>query len=622
MYIIYSGKSRQYASIAKSFRKDGKTHISYTYLGKVLDRDAGVYENTEKGIFTYDLSTDQYGTPPENFCVKQVVDHVAARVSIDFGDGFFFNEVLYKSGLMNIIENLHCKNKDTLKSMVVFYALSNLSNNDAIHWYSGNIIRLLYPHANLKSQRISEFLSEIGTHENQMLFQKEYIDFVINNYNSDKNILIDSTGLPNNIHFPLTCKNIHNGKVNNEIRLIFVVQKSTGLPLFYHAVPGNIVDVSTLERIFLHLEALGINIDSCILDAGYNSDENLDLFYDDYHNYKVGFIIRIKSNNVQFKSMIDEELVGLDQKENFVKYEDRYLFIKKRKIFVGTNKKNPAWLYLGLDRSRMHDEFNNLVKRAKKKNLSNDEVYESIRNEGLFGILSNKNYSCDEILPAYYQRQAAEQIFDFSKNYTKLLPIRTYTEETFRGHLLLSYIASCAVKIIQLRLQVANLFFGSRLSFLRNQKCTIYKTRLITDPPQKEANATFQCFQIDCPKKIDINNEHLIYTPPAIDIASILPRIFKKAENPSNTEDTNKSSELKISESENQDALLSEERSVAKRGRGRPLGSKNKKTLEREALAANEPQVPKRGRGRPLGSKNKKTLEREALADGAEANTE
>ena len=52
--------------------------------------------------------------------------------------------------------------------------------------------------------------------------------------------------------------------------------------------------------------------------------------------------------------------------------------------------------------------------------------------------------------------------------------------------------------------------------------------------------------------------------------------------------------------------------SSTKRGRGRPLGSKNKKTLEREAAMANQPQQIKRGRGRPKGSKNKKTLEREA----------
>ena len=46
-----------------------------------------------------------------------------------------------------------------------------------------------------------------------------------------------------------------------------------------------------------------------------------------------------------------------------------------------------------------------------------------------------------------------------------------------------------------------------------------------------------------------------------------------------------------------------------KRGRGRPKGSKNKKTIEREKMMAQESK--KRGRGRPKGSKNKKTLERE-----------
>ena len=50
-----------------------------------------------------------------------------------------------------------------------------------------------------------------------------------------------------------------------------------------------------------------------------------------------------------------------------------------------------------------------------------------------------------------------------------------------------------------------------------------------------------------------------------------------------------------------------------KRGRGRPPGSKNKKTLEREAAEAAAGIVHvKRKPGRPPGSKNKKTLEREA----------
>ena len=58
--------------------------------------------------------------------------------------------------------------------------------------------------------------------------------------------------------------------------------------------------------------------------------------------------------------------------------------------------------------------------------------------------------------------------------------------------------------------------------------------------------------------------------------------------------------------------MLASQGIAQKRGRGRPKGSKNKKTLEREAMEAASGITKKRGPGRPKGSKNKKTLEREA----------
>lgn len=59
-----------------------------------------------------------------------------------------------------------------------------------------------------------------------------------------------------------------------------------------------------------------------------------------------------------------------------------------------------------------------------------------------------------------------------------------------------------------------------------------------------------------------------------------------------------------------------------KRMRGRPKGSKNKKTLQREAeQTASGIEKIKRGRGRPKGAKNKKTMEREAKL-AAESNNQ
>lgn len=70
--------------------------------------------------------------------------------------------------------------------MILFYMLSNLANCDANIWYSGNIVRLIYPNAKLSSQRISEFLCLIGSIENRMMYQKNYIDYILNYYNNDK----------------------------------------------------------------------------------------------------------------------------------------------------------------------------------------------------------------------------------------------------------------------------------------------------------------------------------------------------------------------------------------------------------------------------------------------------
>lgn len=604
MFIVYSGSGGRYASAAVSKRNGNETSMEYIYLGKVIDREAGIYQSRERGVFTFDVETASFGEVPENFAFPQKqASAKRKRISVDFGDSFFLNQFLWQSGMMDVVDPIGYGNPDTLHAMLLFYTLSGLANVDAIHWYEGNIVQLLYPRANMTSQRISDFLAAIGTPEKQMAFQTAYLDYVMSHYSPDKNILIDSSGLPNGIHMPATRINVHNGKVSNEVRLIFVVQRSTGLPLYYRAVPGNIVDVSTLERIFLHLDSMGVDVDSCIMDAGYNSSDNMDLFYGEDHTCKIDFITRLKSGDKNFQTMVSEEFASLEQKENFVKYEDRYVFIKKRQAMVGSDKANPAWMYLGLDCGRLSDEQHKLLKRAVKDDLTKDEVFDAMQGGGLFGVISGKEYSCEEILPAYYQRQAAEQIFDFAKNYTKLLPLRTNNSETFQGHLLLSYIASCAVKMIQLRLKVADLFLGSRLECMRNQKCTIYQNRIVTDDAQKEVNDTYAAFGMKCPAAIPVVDGVLEYVPPVSDTLPPEKNEHKRKKRGGNKAAPDSSNARKP---------------ATHRKPGRPKGSKNKKTLEREALEKEFPAQSKRGRGRPKGSQNKKTIKRELPGQSTE----
>lgn len=645
MYIIYTNNGK-YASAAVSKRNGKKTSVSYTYLGAVVDKKKGIYQNNERGVFTFDPKTQTYGSVPESYVPAKTKDRRKnERIILDFGDVFFTNAFLYKSGLMEVVDSIGYGNPDTLRTMLLFYILSSLPNYNAQIWYEGSIVKLLYPKANLTSQRISDFLRSIGNPEKLLRFQKSYIEFITKSFDPDQNILIDSSGLPNGIHMPLTAVNNHNGKVSNEVRLVFVVQKSTGLPLYFQAVPGNLVDATTLKNILLHVEALGINVGSCIIDAGYNTGPNLDVFYDESNVCRIGYITRVNGNDREFTGMIRDELSTIDQKENFVKYGDRYLFIKKKKILVGSNKDHPAWLYLGLDCSRVTDESKKLWKRAFKNRMSLDEVFSSMQKEGVFGVISGTDYSCEDILPAYYQRQSAEQIFDFAKNYTKLLPLRTHSEETFHGHLLLAYIASCAVKMMHLKLKSTDLILGSRLACMRNQKCTVYEKNVVIGYPQKEANDTYKTFHIPSPDSIPMINGILQYTPPAKSTVSFVSvkevksselsdrPTSKQIEAPKKTTDTvadakNTVQKKDTSSGKNRTSDPNMAVNEKRHTRGRPPGSKNKSTLEKERFLseaiANGTAFPemKRGKGRPPGSKNKSTLEKEKALEEAIARGE
>ncbi|MGN8893588.1 transposase, partial [Anaerobiospirillum succiniciproducens] len=103
-------------------------------------------------------------------------------------------------------------------------------------------------------------------------------------------MLIDSTGLPNSSRLPVTAISNHNGEINNEVRLIYVVQRGTGLPIYMRYVSGNIVDVSTLLTTIAELKAMKVDTKFAILDAGYLTLDSIDVLLEN----KISFLSRLK----------------------------------------------------------------------------------------------------------------------------------------------------------------------------------------------------------------------------------------------------------------------------------------------------------------------------------------
>jgi hypothetical protein len=495
MHIIYDKKgSVLYAKLCTSIRHGKKIDKTSINLGKVIDKEKGVYQNRERGVFTYSLKENSFGKPN----VEDLLPETPKRekLIVDFGDIYFLDAYLRKKKLTASIDAIGYQNPDTLYAMLGYYILCSAANCHASVWWEGSYARILYPRANLASQRISDFLADIGDEGRLRCFFSEYIEHVSKGASRGTNILIDSTGLPNNIHFPLTTVSNHNGDVSNEVRLIYVTQQETGLPIYFRYCPGNVIDVSTLTRTILELKKSGVNTKFAILDAGYYSSENIASLYES----KVSFVTRLRENLKLYQNLIKEHLPTIETKEHFVCYNNRYAYIKCVECELVEGCK--AYAFVGLDIDRKSSESRKLFQRAKGDKLCNSDVYDRMSSQGAFILVASRRIAKDKILPTYYMRQQIEQLFDIGKNYADMLPLRVQNENTFRGHLLITFIASAVVKKLQDDLKETAYNPISVFMNLRNQKCKIYDDCIIVQEAFKKVNDVYKYFKIPCPIEI------------------------------------------------------------------------------------------------------------------------
>ncbi|MDE7185992.1 MAG: transposase [Lachnospiraceae bacterium] len=379
--------------------------------------------------------------------------------------------------------------------MIQYYILQDKANDHAGIWYDGSIAQLLFPKANMAPQRISDFLKSIGRRETVEQFFEAHIKWVKENVCNDPAILIDSTGMPNNIHFPLTAISNHNGRISREARMTTIIQRDTGYPLMFRITPGNINDISTITRSISDLGVHDIDTDFVLMDAEYFTEDNVDALY----TAGIDFITRLpERNRILYNTILSEGQDKLIKRENLVRYNNRAVYIVRLDCRLGKQKQE-GFAYLGHDVDRASDEVHKAVKRLAHKKLSDEQFQKTLDNAGLFVIVSSLPYQSDEILPVYYIRQAIEQYFDISKGSSKLTPSRIHSEEALYGHLTLSMIAATInIRIMNTIKQYHN-DRDSLFMSLNNQKCLVYRTQINTCEPQAMAKEFYNKFHIKCP---------------------------------------------------------------------------------------------------------------------------
>jgi hypothetical protein len=568
------------------------------YLGRCIDKSEGIFSKKDLGIYQFTMEKGFVDLAQPEFYVPTL----QPKANVRFGHTWVFDEFLKQCGLNRVLDSLPLEKheRDTLYSLVSFKTFAkDWSYRQADTWYVTDYSSFLYPNAVLYSQSISIFLKKIGSNEFNRTFFRSYLELmrvnqstntIINANSTYYPLLIDSTGLVNNIDMHYTAPCSHGGPAINQVRLIYVVDYITGLPIYFRYIPGNIVDKLSLIPTINTLKHYQIDINMLIMDAGYYSQDNIN----EMLSLDIPFIVRVPDNIKIFSEVLKEYGDKIDDNNNLVSFNKRTLYVLKveRQLF-GRN----CYAYICIDIVKQSLELSSYVEKHNKDIdfLSKLELKKPYF--GKFMILSNKDIPSSKIIETYYNRAKIEQIFDTAKNMTGLLPLGVHSEEALKGHLLTSFIASAVYSLISHKLSDKNFYCTDILHELQELRIDMYdNNKHIIHEVTKNQREVIEALGLEYPFHVKVGNNRK---------AELAKERMNKSRRgrPKGSKGKPKYKQFLGTDVSTNSSTM--DMAVKKRGRGRPPGSKNRPKPAVSDHSAGHFDDKKRSRGRPPGSKNR-----------------
>ena len=467
-YKKFGKKEYAYETISYWDPKLKKPRQKSKYLGVVIDKEKGIFEKKQEHISN-------------------------EKLILDFGDTYLLYEFMKSTKIVDLLNRVFGDNGKYLTSLLFYKLCYGSAMNYAKIWYEGSFTRLLFDDIDLSSQRISDFLKDIGDEQTLRSFFKDYISSFTK---PEDGVIIDTTSLPNQIHFPFNMWGYNDGSIDKQIRFLFVVDKSSQLPLFFRYLPGSIVDVSTLNTTMEECKKYGIKNSFALIDSGFYSEDNIKGLFGE----QVEFLIRLPSNRVVYKDIIKQDIDDIESFSYAVRYGERALFVKEKEIGLYGKK---GYAYVVLDPERKGRETKKLLLDAMEEPDDEQDIEYKLKKKGIMILISSFKLTKEEVVPVYYIRQTVERLFGFSKDDLKIIPLRVHKEETLRGYLLLTFISLVVFILLKKELgkkhTVENI-----LLIMRNLKCKVYTNEILISELTKHQKEITEKLGIIMPKKLGI----------------------------------------------------------------------------------------------------------------------
>jgi transposase len=231
------------------------------------------------------------------------------------------------------------------------------------------------------------------------------------------------------------------------------------------------------------------------VDAGYYSGKNIK----DLQDASISFITRMKPNLKLYKTLVASYAQEIGLSKYLVKYQNRFLHIKTVEIdLFGKN----GYAYVCQDDDLKRTLEKEYYREVYEEGIDPEKMDEAVNELGIFILISSASILPRELLPIYYTRQTVEQVFDIGKNNVDLIPLRIHSVEAFRGHLLMSFIASYVYILINRYFLKTDRCAIGVFRTMKNQKCKVYDNIIVPQEPTKAMNEIYKTLKIDAAKEI------------------------------------------------------------------------------------------------------------------------
>lgn len=526
-------------------RSPGNSHSKQTVrerLGTPIyisdDRKSGIFNSPTRGIVEYDVVKDLFKeVSSDDERLSAFAESRGRNVHSVFGDAYVFMCFLKNMGMTGVLGKVLTRKPDLERCIMHLYHrhMSNASKDRCDLFCENSFITSVMSDVPVQTLRTDTYYFEtMGGDNLRLAFFTAFAEMMRRTFpDFGKSCYVDSTPLPNEAKDnPFNAFNRHGtGEATKQTRLVLVLDKASGLPVWFKTIPGNVTDVNTLKDIADDVKvSIGMEICDYVLDAGYASKSLIKTYglgpFEEGEDGPTDGRDTEESwedPDTEYEPPEKSVLVKMPLKQGYGhpglfggikpllnngKYDfcrDGHAYFGKRRKHVLFGQKIYAYVYVD------HD---NALNGYRKFMSENPEEFSAMKDKdrtwckyrsGFFVLLSNLRSTPQEILDMYFGRTDIETVFKTSKEYLSLLPLNKWTVRTVHGKILSDMVSLIVYLSMRRTLSGTPFSMTETATRLRSLICSVDGKGVIrVDTPNKQVREIFAALSVPLPADTDL----------------------------------------------------------------------------------------------------------------------